>query len=161
MKTVSPNVQQDLNSLHPKQFITFLQITIETDSAPVNFYLTDGETRTWKSISWSNAPFYISGISATGSGERSRPKVTIPNDGGTFTYYVSKRYIEGATVTRYLVHPDDLASGVALESVFYIAQISSLSGLSITAELRSPSDGNNFVLPSRRYVQPEFPSVSL
>lgn len=161
MKTLTPAIQKDTQSLTPHQLVQFLKLSIDTAQGTSTFLLTDGVATTWRGEVWSRAPFLLAGISSSATGERSRPKLTLPNEEGMFSYFVNNRLLEGAEVIRYLVHPLELQSGTYLRNVWYASQVVGMDSVSVTLQLRRYSDGNQFRLPSRRYVQPEFRTVVL
>lgn len=161
VKTLSDNQKKDSLSLTPSERIQFLKLVIDTDQGSTTFCFTDGPTRVWRGLSWAHGTFLLSGVQVSASGEKSRPRLNVPNDDGAFSYFINNGYLENAEVTRYLCHPADVAAEIAIRQVWYVSQVVSANKDVIALQLRCFGDGNRFRLPARRFVQPEFPSVAL
>lgn len=160
MKQLSSEMLSQRLSLTPDELQQYLQIEIEDPNGPpMVFNFTNGETGVWAGKTWSNTPFYISGISNSASGEKSRPTLTLPNEEGVYTYYLSKGLFENSLVTRYTAIPGEGYGALVSKHVFYVSHPKQISGTNIALELRRLSDANQYKLPPNRYIQPEFPTV--
>lgn len=137
-----------------------IQITAPDNSVVTLRYCAQ-KTVNWQSQTWALAPFNISGEGERAGGEQMRPRLVLANPESLFSYYISEGWMDGARITKYEVHPDDLASGQSLMSVWYVSQIEELNSVAVSLQLSTLSDGNSFKLPGRRFTQPEFGLVRL
>jgi len=160
MPEISATFKEETQSLSPTKPLTFIEILFEDHLANnIALRFTDGDTVNWKGQTWSNQPFKMTSIIKSSSGEVTRPKLTLPNDQGLFSAYVSKKVLDFAEVNSFKCSPLELDTFDGFQQSFVVSHVVSLSQEAITMELRRASDGNNFRLPPKRYTQPEFPTV--
>lgn len=160
MKELSQEQQSQRHSLSPEDLTTYLELIIEDpDGQPVIIRLTDRETRDWKDVTWAHSPFKISGVGNKSSGEKTRPSLSLPNEGGIYSYYLNQGLLEDAVVTRYKALPNESNGALTSKHVFYVSHASNISASILTLQLRKLSDGNKTKFPPRRYIQPEFSTV--
>lgn len=142
--------------------LTLLKIQITApDASVVTLRYCAEKTVNWQSQTWALAPFSLTGEGERAGGEQSRPRLVLANPESLFSYYISEGWMDGARITKYEVHPDDLASGQSTMSVWYVSQVEELNAIAISLQLSTLSDGNSFKLPGRRFTQPEFGLVRL
>jgi hypothetical protein len=160
MKELSQEQQSQRHSLSPEDLTTYLELIIEDpDGQPVIIRLTDKETRDWNGSTWVHSPFKLSGISNQSTGERNRPSLSLPNEGGIYSYYLNQGLLEDSVVTRYKALPHENGGTLTSKHVFYVSHASNISASILTLQLRKLSDGNKTKFPPRRYIQPEFSTV--
>ena len=160
MKELSRDIMSQRHSLTPEDLTTFLELTIEDPlGAPIIIRLTNRETREWNGVTWVHSPFQLTGISNKSNGEKNRPSLSLPNEGGIYSYYLNQGLLEDSTVIRYKALPNELGGSLTAKNIFYVSHPSSNSGSILTLQLRRLSDGNKYKIPSRRYTQPEFRTV--
>lgn len=162
MKTLSPELKQARKSLAVSQLITFVKIVFKDENdTPIALRFTDAATQDWYGETWANSPFLFSEITQTTSGEKSRPKLNLPNENGVYTSYIQQGLLDNAEVTRYKALPGEAGSAITSKQCFYISRIITLNSTLFVAQLRRLSDGNRSKIPGGRYISPEFPSVVL
>ena len=124
--------------------------------------LKAGEDVEWNGHLWEGYPIYISGYEVD-SEKLSRPTLQAVNPEGIFSSIFINKELEKAVVYRYRVLREDLeANRIIYQRLKWIIwKMKSLTKHWAEMELRNPIDGNNFNVPARLYVQPEFPSVTL
>lgn len=160
MKELSQEQQAQRHSLSPEDLTTYLELIIEDpEGQPVIIRLTDRETRDWNDTTWVHSPFKISGVGNKSSGEKTRPSLSLPNEGGIYSYYLNQGLLEDAVVTRYKALPKENSGALTSKHVFYVSHASNISASILTLQLRKLSDGNRTHFPPRRYIQPEFSTV--
>lgn len=160
MKELSQEIQSQRHSLTPEDLTTYLEIIIEdTDGQPVIIRLTDRETRDWNGSTWVHSPFKVSGVANKSTGEKNRPSLSLPNEGGLYSYYLNQGLLEDSVVTRYKALPHEKGGALTSRHVFYVSHPSNISSSILTLQLRRLSDGNKTKFPPRRYIQPEFSTV--
>ena len=160
--TTSLGRHSEQHELTASEYIQLLKIHIETDSDPLIKLYCVNQDLTWDDLFWSKVPFVVSGIGQKGAGERTRPKLVLPNPEGIYSPYIQKGFLEGALVTYHRLHPDSLETGFSDETYeFYISRIVESNNQYINVQLNHLTDGNRFKLPSRRFIQPEFSQVRL
>lgn len=162
MKTLPTQLEAERHSLNPPEITTLVELVIEDpDANPIAIRFSDKQTLEWDGKTWSKSPFKILGISNSSSGERNRPSLTLPNEGGAYSYYLNQGLLEDSLVTRYRVMLIEGVPHLASKNVFYVSHPSNISGALLTLELRRMSEGNKFKIPPNRYIQPEFKTVIL
>lgn len=161
MPTLTTGMQAEQHELISSKLIEFIKIYITTDADPIVFRLCKSETLDWDGSTWPKAAYSITGIGDISGDERIRPKLVLPNPDGLYNYYIREGLLEGALVTYYKVHPDDLNTSQAQSYPYYINRIMEINNRVINLQLSSLSDGNNYKLPARRFTQPEFNQVRI
>lgn len=118
---------------------------------------------TWQGQTFEGVPLTISGLSFTASEEVSRPTLTIANPAGVYSSLVRDRLLERATVLQYRVLYQHIVANTNIfaSRTWKIARSPSFNKHSITLELRDQLDGQPFMVPSRFFTPPEFPTVSI
>lgn len=150
----------DSASLISVEPLKLLKLQIETpDNSLVTFRFCLQKTLLWKGQTWSLTPFVLSNEGNRAGGEQVRPSLMLPNPEGVFSYYISEGWLDRARIWKYEVHPDDIASGLAIMATWYVSRIEELNNKAVSLQLASLSDGNSFKLPARRFIQPEFSLV--
>ncbi len=161
MKVLPSGMEQEKHSLNSSAPYELLKIYIETDDGPVVQHFCLSQTLEWNGLTWSKVAFNLSGLGDKSGGEKTRPRLILPNPEGVYSYYIQKGYLDNARVTQYLVHPENLDSNESLTNQFYVSRIVEVNRQMISCQLNYLSDGNNFMLPPRRFTQPEFNQVRL
>lgn len=124
--------------------------------------LKAGDDIEWNGHLWEGYPISISGYEID-SEKLSRPTLRAVNPEGIFSSLFISGDLEKARLIRYRVLREDLDNNflVYQKLQWLIWNVKSINKDYIELELRNPIDGNNFNVPARLYVQPEFPSVTL
>lgn len=161
MRTLPQGVRAENNELQHSQPLELIKVRIETEEIPVIQRLCLTEDLNWQGEVWVKSAFSITGIGDRAGGEKVRPRLMLPNPEGIYSYYIQQGFLDNALITYYRVHPSDIDNGENLAYQFYVARITEHNRQHISCQLNALSDGNNFKLPSRRFVQPEFNLVRL
>lgn len=119
-------------------------------------------------VEWQGRTYEAIGIQMTGTqrsvdGEQSRPKLHVSNPEGRFSALTKTGVLEKALVHRKRVlrkHLDE-DTNIFLQQTWYISRVAEITSERISCELRSLSDGQFFTVPSRVFMPPEFPTVTL
>lgn len=153
--------REDALSLTPEGMIELLQIDLATGQTTLRF--SKNEDLQYLGATWESVPFNLSEAGVNTQGEASRPKLSVVNPDGAFSAWIAQGAADSALVTRYRILQSDLEAGSAAyqKRVWRISKPLSLSKSLVVFELRSPLDGQAFVLPGRAFYPPEFPHVSL
>lgn len=131
--------------------------------AEIKVFLSAVQTVTWRGYTWEGFQIALTDFKKDATGEVSRPRLTIANPQSIFSRYAHRRYLDGAEIRRYRVLKPHLDANVNSFIVNYwnASRVAQINGSIITLELRSSSDGQDFTVPGRAYMPPDFPSVSV
>lgn len=124
--------------------------------------LKPGDDVEWNGYLWEGYPIGLTGHEID-SEKLSRPALRVVNPEGIFSSLFVSGDLEKATLYRYRVLRKDLDANLAIYQRlrWLIWKVKSINANWVEMELRNPIDGNNFNVPARLYVQPDFPSVTL
>lgn len=145
--------------LEAEPYVDLYEIILYNDTV---LRLKPGEDITWRGQLWEGYPIYLTGHEID-SEKLSRPTLQVVNPEGIFSSLFISGELEKAIIYRYRVLREDLNAGreIYQRLRWIIWNIKSINKNYVEMELRNPIDGNNFNVPARLYVQPEFPSVNL
>lgn len=123
----------------------------------------NGPQVSWQGNTYEALACNFSGSSNTATGEESRPSLTVINPEGVFKPFVATDILEYATVRRYRLLRTHLESNLDIKEtrLWFINKIASITNQTITFELRNVSEGPNVKLPTRMYMPPDFPTVTI
>lgn len=161
--TIPNSIASQAHSLNPDELHTLLKIEIfpVDGSSSVILYLTDKNPQVFAGNHYETLAFQLVGAGLDAGGEKTRPRLQLPNPGGMFSVFTQNGDLETARVDRYFVHPDDLATAQGDKSMWYVSRIESVSSTMVVLELAALTDGPKIKLPLRTYMYPEFRSVRL
>lgn len=127
-----------------------------------NLYLKVGDNVTWMGHDWQGIPINMTGVEVSGSEKISRPVLEVVNPDGVFSKFVIDGIMDKAYIYRYRVLRRDIDADrpVYQMLMWLIWQCTSITKNYMKFELRNPMDGNNFYVPARQYLPPEFPTVT-
>lgn len=121
-------------------------------------------TVTWQSNEYEGIAIKMSGDRRTADDEESRPTLQMMNPAGIFNAHIRAGYLDLATVIRKRVLGAHLTGDVNLsdDRMWYVSRVREMiTNQGVTLELRSMSDGPNFMLPVRMFIPPDFKAVTL
>lgn len=127
-----------------------------------HIYLKNNEDVTWSGRTWEGYPIIFSGYEIT-SDQLSRPSMKLINPEGVFSSIFVSGDIDKSMVYRYRVlrkHIDE-DKPIYQRMMWILWNIKTITKDYVEFELRNPMDGNNFNIPARQYIPPEFPLVTL
>lgn len=124
--------------------------------------LKTGDTVNWNGSTWESFPIELSGYEIS-SEKSSRPMLKVPNPESLFSSTFLSGELEKARVNRYRVLRRDIDDNLPISQklTWILWQIKQITSVSVEMELRNPTDGNNFDVPARKYMPPDFPSTRL
>ena len=128
-----------------------------------NLYLKTGDPIRWSGNDWEAIPLSFSGYEIKADGQASRPTLQVANPNGVWSRFVLDGSLEKAYLYRYRVLRRDLDADrpVYQLMMWIIWNCTSITKDYMTFECRNPTDGNNFYVPARQYMPPEFPVVDI
>lgn len=127
-----------------------------------NFYIKNGDPISWGGNDWESLPISLSGYEVSSDEQVSRPKLQIVNPDGVFSKVILDGEMNKAYIYRYRVLRRDLeADRPVYQMLMWLIWYPTLINKHyVEFELRNPMDGNNFYVPARQYLPPDFPTVT-
>lgn len=160
MTMIIPDEHKEENlKLSADAYVDLFHIQLKDNS---NLYLKTGDNVRWMGHDWQSLPINLTGVEVSGGEKISRPSLEVVNPEGVFSRFVIDGLLDKAYLYRYRVLRRDLDADrpVYQMLMWFIWQCSSITKHYMKFELRNPMDGNNFYVPARQYLPPEFPSVT-
>lgn len=160
MATIIPNTHKIENlKLEADAYVDLFQIDLYNKTT---LRLKAGDDIEWAGYLWEGYPIELSGHELD-SEKLSRPTLRVVNPEGIFSSLFISGDIEKATLYRYRVLRQDLDNNreIYQRLKWIIWNVKSITKNYVELELRNPMDGNNFNVPARLFIQPDFPSVTL
>lgn len=160
MATIIPDTHKIENlKLEADAYVDLFQIDLYNKTT---LRLKAGDDIEWAGYLWEGYPIELSGHELD-SEKLSRPTLRVVNPEGIFSSLFISGDIEKATLYRYRVLRQDLDNDreIYQRLKWIIWNIKSITKNYVELELRNPMDGNNFNVPARLFIQPDFPSVTL
>lgn len=152
--------QEQARTLNPEPYVDLYEVRVNP-SAVVR--LTNHPNVSWAGSEWENWAVELDGLGAKTTGEVNRPQLRMANLGGLFSPIVAGGLVYQGSVTRYRVLIQDLHDGRVsyLRNFWEVSRVASLSKDAIVLELRAPMDRQDYSLPARQFIAPEFPYVTM
>lgn len=127
-----------------------------------NFYIKEGDPVHWNGNDWESLPISLTGVSVSTDEKVSRPKLQVVNPEGVFSRIILDGDLDKAFLYRFRVLRRDIDADrpVYQAQMWLIWMCTSITKNYVEFELRNPMDGNNFYVPARQYIPPEFPAVT-
>lgn len=160
MATIIPDTHKIENlKLEADAYVDLFQIDLYNKTT---LRLKAGDDIEWAGYLWEGYPIELSGHELD-SEKLSRPILRVVNPEGIFSSLFTSGDIEKATLYRYRVLRQDLDNNreIYQRLKWIIWNVKSITKNYVELELRNPMDGNNFNVPARLFIQPDFPSVTL
>lgn len=153
----------DAFELVGKAQVDLLKIELNQNSGGAIICINPTVDRVWQGRTWEFMPFTLQGEGTSTQGEAKRPKFTVANPNGAFSAFIAQGKMDNATITRYRVNVEDVINDVNSfqMNVWRVSKVLSMGKPTATFELRSPLDGQFFLLPADAFYPPEYPHVSL
>lgn len=153
---------REAEKLTADALIDLYEIQLRTESATIR--VKNDSPATYLGQFYEGFPIEITGESRSAEDEEARPRLRVMNPEGVFNSLVRQKLLDRATVIRRRVLLQHLEQDVAIfqQRMWYVSRISEvLAGQSVQMELRSMTEGPNFMIPARMYMPPSFPMVRL
>ena len=160
MATIIPDTHKIENlKLEADAYVDLFQIDLYNKTT---LRLKAGDDIEWAGYLWEGYTIELSGHELD-SEKLSRPTLRVVNPEGIFSSLFISGDIEKATLYRYRVLRQDLDNDreIYQRLKWIIWNVKSITKNYVELELRNPMDGNNFNVPARLFIQPDFPSVTL
>lgn len=127
-----------------------------------NFYIKNGDPVHWNDHDWESLPISLTGYEVSSDEKASRPKLQMVNPEGVFSKIILDGDMDKAFIYRYRVLRRDIDADrpIFQRLMWLIWMPTSITTNYVEFELRNPMDGNNFYIPARQYMPPEFPTVT-
>lgn len=126
-------------------------------------YLKLDNTVTWQGKTYEGTGVKLEGVAKYSDDEVSRPKLTLFNPNGVYSYLVDQGLLDNALIVRYRLLKEhlDANQNIFMRQQWRVSRISSMKSFYIVLELRDLMDGQSFLTPGRMFLPPEFSKVSL
>lgn len=159
---IPQSISDTVYDLTPTALVELFRLDLLDDGSTVIFF-TAQEDKTWQGDLYDTIPCILSSVSQNADGEISRPRLTIANPQGVFSTHVQSGALDGAILTQIKILKTDLDLDldVKMISQWRVSRIPSLNMRAMVLELRTILDGHLYKVPSRVFIPPEFPHVSL
>lgn len=160
MTNIIPDEHKEENlKLSAEAYVDLFHIQLKTGG---NFYIKSGDPVDWMENHWESLPIALTGYEINSDGKVARPKLQVVNPEGVFSRIILDGDIEKARIYRYRVLRTDLDNNrpIYQRLMWLIWMCTSVTKNYVEFELRNPMDGNNFYIPARQYMPPEFPTVT-
>jgi lambda family phage minor tail protein L len=151
----------DAHQLEAKGLVILYEIWLRSGA---KLYLKNSNNVTWQGKNYEGTAINISGITRNTDGSASRPQLQVVNPAGVFNPLIRDGELNRAQVYMIQVLKQHIEADMAIYRrwVWTITRVMSLiADKGINFELRTLTDGSNFVVPARQYIPPKFPFVSL
>jgi lambda family phage minor tail protein L len=143
--------------------VDLFKIVLNQTAGSTVICLTAKQEVTWQGMTFESIPVSLAQEGTNATGEWKRPKFTLANPDGIWSAFIAQGKLDGAQITRYRVLKPhvDTDTGIYQMNTWRISKPLSLNKTMAVFELRSPLDGQQFLLPGRAFYPPEYPHVSL
>lgn len=117
----------------------------------------------WQGNTYEGTGIKLDGVGKYADDQVARPKLTLFNPEGVYSYLIDQGLLDGATIVRYRVLLDDVENDrpIYRRQQWKVSRVASVKIGYIGLELRDMMDGQNFTTPARMFIPPDFPTVSL
>lgn len=150
--------KENLN-LVGEPYVDLFEIVLKNGT---HIYLKNNEDVNWGGHTWEGYPVTFSGYEIS-SEKLSRPSMKLINPEGVFSSIFISGDLDKSTINRYRVLRRDIDADRPVYQLltWILWNIKTITKDYVEFELRNPMDGNNFYIPARQYIPPEFTLVTL
>lgn len=127
------------------------------------FHLKAKDSVTWQGDDYEGTALIFDKVSRNADDKVSRPKLSLINPNGVYSFYVDQGLLEGATLIRHTVLREHIDNdiNISIRNKWKVSRVSGLNERYLVLELRNVIDGHDFISPGRMFIPPEFKQVSL
>lgn len=166
LDSLPTNMKSSAQDLSPDAVVELFELELQDDAVPANrtvLYFKIDHTETYLGNQYNGMPCNLSGAAINTDGESSRPTLTLANIDATFSKAVAAGTLDRSVLTRRRVLVTDMLANTpeSINHIWTVNRVVQLNRHQLAMELRDSSDGQNFEIPTRRFMPPEFTSVSL
>lgn len=163
MTTIPVSHAAESQKLVAEDYAELFEVVLSGGQGTIRLW--DGPTRTYQGLTYEGLGCLLQGEERSADEKESRPTFAVLNPGNVFAPYVLEGYVDNATVIRKRVLKSHFLNNVNIykRRIWRVARVADLDleGQKIVLELRDPTDGPNFLIPGRMFIQPDFPTVNL
>ena len=151
----------DAQSLEGDAKVDLFQIILPDNLTKI--FLKQNSDVQWQGDTYEGTSIKIEGVGNYSDETVSRPKLTVFNPAGVFSYLLDGGLLDNAIIVRYRVLKQHIVADlpVYIRQQWKVSRIASIKSSFIALELRDMLDGQNFLTPGRMFIPPDFPTVSL
>lgn len=151
----------DSKKLDADGYVELFEIILANGNS--RLLLKQNKNVTWQGRTYEGSGIQIEGVGRYADDQVSRPRLTLFNPNGVFSYLVDQGFLENATIKRTRVLKEHIEADVPVYRVeqWKVSRVASVKRGFIGLELRGMMDGQNFLTPGRMFIPPDFPTVSL
>lgn len=152
---------KDALKLDGDAYVDLFQIILSNKQSIL--YFTMNKTKDWQGHTYEGNGIKLEGVGNYADDEVSRPKLSLWNPEGIYSYLVDEGLLDSATIVRYRVLKEHIDADLPIyrRQQWKVSRIASLRKGLIGVELRDMLDGQLFMTPGRMFIPPDFPTVSL
>lgn len=152
---------EDAQKLEADAYVDLFQIILSDKSSKI--YLKINKDTDWQGNTYEGTGIQIDGVGVYADDTTSRPKLTIFNPQGVFSSLLDSGLLDNATIVRYRVLKAHIDADLPIyrRQQWKVSRVASVKTPFIQLELRDMLDGQNFQVPGRMFIPPDFPTVSL
>lgn len=152
---------EDAQKLEADGYVDLFQIILSDKSSKI--YLKINKDVDWQGNTYEGTGIQIDGVGTYSDDTTSRPKLTLFNPDGVFSSLLDQGLLDNATIVRYRVLKAHVDADLPIyrRQQWKVSRVASVKTPFIQLELRDMLDGQNFQVPGRMFIPPDFPTVSL
>jgi lambda family phage minor tail protein L len=153
------HIEENLE-LEGDAYVDLYQIVLQNGT---RLYLKADDEATWQGNNYEGTGIIMTAPTQKTGGEVSRPTLSLANPEGIFTPIIADGDLDRATVLKYKVLRKHIDTDQAIyqSQTWIIWRTVALTNQTVQFELRNQLDGQNFTVPARVFIPPNFPWVSL
>lgn len=154
----------DAQKLAGQGFVDLFEIEMLSGN---RFFFKNDERLFWQGKTYEGWACQLTGVETNAEEQESRPQLVIANrvdtDTGVFSPFIESGLLDRARVTRRRILRSAAVANTPLAQIhsWYVSRIATVNRDIIALELRSATEGTLFNVPARKFMPPDFPTVSL
>lgn len=152
---------EDAQKLEADAYIELFEITLA--DKVTKLYLKLNKTGTWQGNTYEGYALKLDGVGKFANDEVARPKLSLYNPNGIYSSLVDSGQLDAATIVRYrlLKYDYDHNRPIYRRQQWKVSRVLGITSGVINLELRDLMDGQNFSVPGRMFIPPDFPTVGI
>jgi len=151
----------DAKKLEADAYVDLFEIILNDKATKIRIKLNDD--RNWQGHDYTGTGVRIEGVGSYADDQTSRPTFTLANPASVFSAPVGDGLLENGVVIRYRILKVHLDADLPIyrRQQWRISRVATVKSGFIGLELRDMLDGQQFLVPGRMFIPPDFPAVSL
>jgi phage-related protein len=158
---MTESLRESAVELSAEGIVHLYKVVLRAGSGDI--YITPDDVTTWQGFTFQNMACQLTGVASHASEQSARPRFTVQNPDGAFTSIVAQGSLENARLTRYRLlrkHAEENIN-IYTSQTWRVSRVSSLNKFMFSVDLRSMDDRANFTIPSKTFIPPDFPAVTI